>query len=546
MNLPINEIFSSVQGEGSFTGTPAVFVRLQYCPVGCPWCFVPNTPILMGNGKYKRIDKIKVGDVVMSWDGEKFDSQPIIKLYKSIAKELIRIETDADGNRKITCTPEHPILTTDGWVEAGKLKIGDALVKWDVHARMKSHFNPQKVKPHVPSKKTRAKLSASMSNTWVNNPSMRQIVLDRMTNKNPMKDPKVAAKSWLARESSRKKTGLEKAVEKICAGLPIVYCGDGENFSVAHKFPDFRVEGQKKLIEVWAGDSLWAQRAKRDEVWIEKRRALFAKHGYETLFLPLAYHQISKDGAPKLREQIARFIHNGTKVTSVTKLTNKAYTRHYGTMSAPRVVYNLEVEKNHTYVADGFVVHNCDTKHTWEKEDKNKISFEEMLAKEKDASTWADVGTGRLIEYLVEQPEELIVITGGEPCFYDLTNLTSGLVVMGKQPQIETSGTIAIKAHEHTFITVSPKIDMPGGLQPLQAAIYMADEIKMPVGKMADVEKLKNLLSANMIGQNHMIDTLVYLQPLSQSERATELCIEQARLNGWRLSAQLHKYLKVR
>lgn len=34
----MNEIFVTVQGEGTFTGTAAVFVRLQGCPVGCPWC----------------------------------------------------------------------------------------------------------------------------------------------------------------------------------------------------------------------------------------------------------------------------------------------------------------------------------------------------------------------------------------------------------------------------------------------------------------------------------------------------------------------------
>lgn len=38
MLYPINEIFESIQGEGSYTGAPSVFVRLQGCPVGCAWC----------------------------------------------------------------------------------------------------------------------------------------------------------------------------------------------------------------------------------------------------------------------------------------------------------------------------------------------------------------------------------------------------------------------------------------------------------------------------------------------------------------------------
>lgn len=35
---PINEIFYSLQGEGYFTGTPAVFVRFYGCNLQCPFC----------------------------------------------------------------------------------------------------------------------------------------------------------------------------------------------------------------------------------------------------------------------------------------------------------------------------------------------------------------------------------------------------------------------------------------------------------------------------------------------------------------------------
>ncbi len=36
--LNINEMFETIQGEGAHTGIPSIFVRLQGCPVGCPWC----------------------------------------------------------------------------------------------------------------------------------------------------------------------------------------------------------------------------------------------------------------------------------------------------------------------------------------------------------------------------------------------------------------------------------------------------------------------------------------------------------------------------
>ncbi len=39
----INEVFQTIQGEGIYTGQPALFVRLQGCPVGCPWCDTKHT-----------------------------------------------------------------------------------------------------------------------------------------------------------------------------------------------------------------------------------------------------------------------------------------------------------------------------------------------------------------------------------------------------------------------------------------------------------------------------------------------------------------------
>lgn len=48
--LPVMESFYTIQGEGKFSGTPAFFIRLGGCDVGCHWC-----------------------DVKESWDASQFD-----------------------------------------------------------------------------------------------------------------------------------------------------------------------------------------------------------------------------------------------------------------------------------------------------------------------------------------------------------------------------------------------------------------------------------------------------------------------------------------
>ena len=42
-NYKVNELFQTIQGEGFYTGLPAIFVRLQGCDVGCAWCDTKNT-----------------------------------------------------------------------------------------------------------------------------------------------------------------------------------------------------------------------------------------------------------------------------------------------------------------------------------------------------------------------------------------------------------------------------------------------------------------------------------------------------------------------
>lgn len=183
----------------------------------------------------------------------------------------------------------------------------------------------------------------------------------------------------------------------------------------------------------------------------------------------------------------------------------------------------------------------CDTKHTWELRPENEIAAPAMVAKVDDAPTYARMSVADIMALLDTLTARHVVITGGEPCLYDLRALTAAIMASGRRVQIETSGTQPIRVAPGTWVTVSPKIGMPGGFKVLADALGRADEIKHPVGKLADVQRLDDLLAETGVNAQS-----VWLQPLSQSDRATALCVEIATKRDWRVSLQTHKFLGVR
>lgn len=184
----------------------------------------------------------------------------------------------------------------------------------------------------------------------------------------------------------------------------------------------------------------------------------------------------------------------------------------------------------------------CDTKGTWNLDRDNEVEPDAVLAKQGGSlPSWASFAPEALAVESARHPARHVVITGGEPCVHDLTALCWSLEGMGRTVQIETSGTQPIRASTGAWVTLSPKIGMPGGFAVRRDAVERADEIKMPVGKMEDVDRLAAFLAGH--GEPRVP---VWLQPLSRSPKATALCIEQATLRGWRVSIQTHAFIGVR
>jgi len=184
----------------------------------------------------------------------------------------------------------------------------------------------------------------------------------------------------------------------------------------------------------------------------------------------------------------------------------------------------------------------CDTKHTWEIEISDEVTKEVMLTKSQETAQWASFSVSQILALITERgyTAKHIVITGGEPCMVDLTPLCSVFDDLGYSTQVETSGTFEINVSNKCWVTVSPKINMRGGYPILNSAMKRADEIKFPIATEQHIDDLKALLV-----EHNIENTPIYLQPISQKTRATELAIKTCITNNWRLSVQVHKYLGI-
>tara|TARA_B100000212_G_C27288723_1_gene496313 strand:- start:203 stop:859 length:657 start_codon:yes stop_codon:yes gene_type:complete len=184
--------------------------------------------------------------------------------------------------------------------------------------------------------------------------------------------------------------------------------------------------------------------------------------------------------------------------------------------------------------------HWCDTKHTWsEGTEKLRVEIDEMLHKTKDSPKWSDLTERQILKIVEKLKPRHFVLTGGEPCSQDIFELTRLLATIGSV-QVETSGTHTVNVYHKTWVTVSPKIDMLGGLEILNSALIRANELKMPINGLKDVKNLQKLVKKSNYEQ------MVWLQPVSQKTENTDLCVKTAMDNKWRISIQTHKYMGVR
>ncbi len=161
--------------------------------------------------------------------------------------------------------------------------------------------------------------------------------------------------------------------------------------------------------------------------------------------------------------------------------------------------------------------HWCDVKESWNADLHPPTKTETIVANAKKYS-------------------DTIVVTGGEPLTWDMTELTKQLRSKDMQVHIETSGAYELSG-TWDWICLSPKkLKLPkqsvyDKANELKVIVYNQDDFKFAEAQAAKVNK----------------DCILYLQPeWSKRDKVVPEIVDYVMKNPqWKISLQTHKYLNI-
>ncbi len=160
----------------------------------------------------------------------------------------------------------------------------------------------------------------------------------------------------------------------------------------------------------------------------------------------------------------------------------------------------------------------CDVKESWEAGNHQQKTIEELT------------------QLVVDAKAEFCVITGGEPCMYDLTTLTASLKEKNIELAIETSGCYELKG-QIDWYCFSPKKFK----KPVEQAYQLANELKVVISHPSDFKW------AQEHGEKVNDSCQLYLQTeWSKKERFLPEIIEFVKAHPkWKISLQTHKIMNI-
>lgn len=324
------------------------------------WCFSKGTKVLMADLSYKPINEIKIGEKVLGKDKKgQLVYSTVTKLFSRQTNDLITLKTE---DVEITCTPEHKFYCRSGhnhWMEAKNLK-GKNLHYFGCPQKINNNFKHGWLSgvadgdgcfyiqnnSHNFRLKCKDEEMAETFAKWSNELGY------------PVKKPRYTEKfgyflaiMTLTKETKNFKKFLTRKNNKDFARGYLAGIYDAEG-SGPHKVKQAVIYNNDKNIVKAVSDYLKILNIKF-KVYADTRRGEHYKNDN--------YH-IKINNVPEFFIQcpssITRKRDNLLKM-SLKSVKSRLKILNVNPIHKKTTVYNIETESNN-YIANGFLVHNCD------------------------------------------------------------------------------------------------------------------------------------------------------------------------------------------
>lgn len=414
------------------------------------------------------IETLRVGDSVSAWTGTELVERRVTHVFKSKPSQLVRVNG-------VVCTPGHPFYVPgEGYVEAALLK-GKSIL------RCLSGSNSRGKTKDLQSRMSK---QAVVSNDDANECEVRPTGLPSRANVE-------GAQPYARRRNTRKNEGdseKDRSQAERSGGQREAYAlcssGNAEGAPQPGRELSTGVSGSHELVCTRAGDSL------------QDRRRNSGSHVGCGTGRAISLYSGAKGAGPKEGELL------GLERVDRVEVLEPGVDGRYGGLCPDGYVYNLEVEEHHTYVANGYVVHNC---HHQVSEKWSPISLE---YKQRSAVVIgftatpmrADgVGLGEVYDAMVSPISMRELIAQGYLCPYEMIappgKLSSGTIAQspvdaylehapGQKAAVFSGNIKAAEKHCDEFLAAGIKAavvtgTMDAGLRRQTLERYERDEIRV-------------------------------------------------------------------
>lgn len=332
----------------------------------------------------KSIESVREGEFVRSFDAKtgNFYKSRVVRRFVSRPSSLVRIRF---GEQQIVCTPGHPFWTKRGWVPAAQLTLDDKLLRFnEVEEDLACFVLPLRKEDSADPKQRKCCLFTMQKVPEENNFYGVCGVRQRSAFDNPCP----------ACSSPKEKGLLFGSLQKDLDVQAVFRSDDEDKFGTSRNHfeknereqPYARFEDQakdEKYVAVYGLEASYSGREwKRsdssrknvsDFVGVENRRNGFDQKAERVWVSDSLQTGCRQQRSKNCGGDRRRFPQSSGKeragfeereisfwvgVESVEVL-EQGRDGTFGGVCPDGLVYNIEVEKTHTYLAEGVVVHNC-------------------------------------------------------------------------------------------------------------------------------------------------------------------------------------------